>query len=292
VNWDNLRILAAVGRRGSFSGAADEVEMSHSSVSRRMRALEKALDVRLFTPMANKLLLTVAGEELCETAARMQESVESGMRRVIGRDATLRGLIRFTTVDATARNLLPSLQRFLERYPEMELEVIVGQGFANLARSEADVVLRATNNPPPTYIGRRVATHAFSIYASKQLAARYSKDAPLNDYPWVCWGEGMTDRWMAQHLPSARVVCRANTALMVEEAVRAGLGIGHLASFGADQRDDLVRIRPPDRSLDLGIWLLTHRDLRTTARVRAFVDFLAGEIRAQRDLIEGRSHTT
>ena len=69
------------------------------------------------------------------------------MRRVVGRDETLRGLIRFTTVAATARNLLPAIQRFLEAYPEIELELVVGQGFANLARSEADVVLRATNTP-------------------------------------------------------------------------------------------------------------------------------------------------
>jgi DNA-binding transcriptional LysR family regulator len=78
---------------------------------------------------------------------------------------------------------------------------------------------------------------------------------------------------------------------MVEESVRAGIGIGHLASFGAERSNDFVQIRPPDRSLDLGIWLLTHRDLRTTARVRAFIDFLADDIRAQRALIEGRSRT-
>ena len=99
----------------------------------------------------------------------------------------------------------------------------------------------------------------------------------------------MTDRWMAEHVPNARIVCRANTALMVEEAVAAGIGIGHVASWGADRGDVFGRLDPPDASLDLGIWLLTHRDLRTTARVRTFMDFVADEIRDQRDLIEGRA---
>ena len=99
----------------------------------------------------------------------------------------------------------------------------------------------------------------------------------------------MTDSWMREHVPNARVVCRANTALMVEEAVAAGIGVGHVASWGADRGDVFLRLHPPDPSLELGIWLLTHRDLRTTARVRTFMDFVAAAIREQRDLIEGRT---
>ncbi|MGI9590673.1 MAG: LysR family transcriptional regulator, partial [Myxococcota bacterium] len=288
MNWDDLRVLAAVGRTGSFSAAAPEVGLSHSSVSRRMRALEDSLGARLFTPMANKLLLTALGEELVGTAARMEELAEAASRRAVGRDVTLRGPIRFTTVDATARNLMPTIERFCQRYPEIEIDLQVGQSFANLTRGEADVVLRATNRPPPTYVGRCVASHAFAVCAAPALAARFPEDAPLAAYPWVVWGEGMTDRWMAEHVPEAHVVCRANTALMVEEAVRAGIGVGHVASWGASRSDDFVRIRPPDPSLDLDIWLLTHRDLRTTARVRTFMEFVGDEIREQRARIEGR----
>ncbi len=73
--------------------------------------------------------------------------------------------------------------------------------------------------------------------------------------------------------------------------MRVGIGVGHLAAFGADRCDDFIHLRPHDRSLELGIWLLTHRDLRRTARVRSFTDFLAAELQAQRDLIEGRRAT-
>jgi DNA-binding transcriptional LysR family regulator len=291
LNWDDLRVIAAVGRSGSFSGAANRVGLSHSSISRRMRALENSLGARLFTPMANKLLLTPLGEDLVDTALRMEEIADAGSLRVAGRDATLRGSIRFTTVDASARNLLPTIERFCRLYPEIEIDLEVGQSFASLTRGEADVLLRATNEPPPTYVGRRVATHSFAICASRDLAARFATDAPLDAYPWVTWSGGMTDRWMDEHVPNGQIVCRANTALMVEEAVAAGVGVGHIASWGAVRSDDFVRLRPPDTSLELGIWLLTHRDLRTTARVRTFMDFVAEEIQDQRDLIEGRTRS-
>ncbi|MGH7859699.1 MAG: LysR substrate-binding domain-containing protein, partial [Candidatus Binatia bacterium] len=116
------------------------------------------------------------------------------------------------------------------------------------------------------------------VYAAPALLARYGPDTPLHGYPWVCWADGMTDAWMAEHVPTARVVCRANTAIGMEEAVRAELGVAHLACFGADGDRDFVRIHPPDPALALGLWLLVHRDLRRSARIRVFLDFLAAEL--------------
>jgi DNA-binding transcriptional LysR family regulator len=217
----------------------------------------------------------------------MAEQADAAERRVSGRDTMLRGTIRFATVDATARKLMPSLHRFMSRYPDVELQLVVSQRLADLSRGEADVVLRATNHPTETYIGRLVARHAFPVYAAPALLARYA-DARLDDYPWVCWGDGMTDSWMEQHVPKARVVCRTNTALGVEEAVRAGIGVAHLACFGADGDPDFVRVHPPDPALALGLWLLVHRDVRRSARIRVFLDFIAAELAEKRDLIEGR----
>lgn len=290
MKWDDLKILGAVGRLGSFSQAARELDLDHSSASRRMRDLERRLGVRLFERQSNGLGLTAAGEELYKAASRMAEEAEAAERRVSGRDTLLRGAIRFATVDATARKLMPCLQRFASHYPEIELQVVMSQNLANLSRREADIVLRATNHPPETYVGRRVAHHAFPVYAAPALLARYAADTPLDGYPWVCWEDGMTDGWMARHVPAARVVCRVNTALGMEEAVRAGLGIAHLACFGADGDPDFVRIHPPDPALNLGLWLLIHRDLRRSARIHTFLDFLAGELTKRRDLIEGRRY--
>jgi len=82
---------------------------------------------------------------------------------------------------------------------------------------------------------------------------------------------------------------RCNTALLIHEAVRTGIGVAHLAAFGADHAPGLTRLRPPDPVLNLDLWLLVHPDQRGSARVRAFVAHLTSEIEALRDLIEGRS---
>ena len=97
MNWDDLRLLAAVGRRGSFSAAAAQVGLCHSSVSRRMRALEAQLGARLFSPMASKLSLTALGEKLAEAATEMEELADAALLHAVGQDAILRGPIRFTT---------------------------------------------------------------------------------------------------------------------------------------------------------------------------------------------------
>ncbi len=288
MKWDDLKILVEVRRLGSFSQAARELGINHSSVSRRMRDLEMRAGVHLFERLSNGLALTAAGEELYTAAARMAEEAETVEHHIFGKDTQLRGLIRFATVDATACNIMPCLQKFLAHYPKIELELILSEHLSNLSRREADVVLRATNNPPETYVGRCVAKHAFAIFATHELIARYDLDTPLEAYPWVGWENGFFDAWMEKHMPTAKVVCRANTALGMIEAVRAGIGIAHLACFGVDSDTEFVRLSPPDPSLDLGLWLLIHPELRHSARIRAFMQFITDELTTQRDLIEGR----
>lgn len=288
MKWDDLRIVGAVGRTGSFSGAARDLGLDPSSVSRRMRELEERLGVRLFERMSNSLALTPAGEDLSETARRMAEEADAADRRLSGRDTELRGVVRFATLDSTARNLMPALQRFSLQYPEIELEVVVDNNPANLSRREADVVLRVTRHPPQTLVGRRIARHVFPVYGAPALIERIGADSPLDAYPWVVWENGLTQEWMDRHQPRARIALRANTAMGIEEAIRAGIGIGHVACFGADMRAGLRRLLPPDPELEIDQWLLVHPDMRRSARIRAFVEHVATEFDAQRDLIEGR----
>ena len=231
--------------------------------------------------------LTAAGEDLFEAAAQIAEDVAAAERRVLGRDSALKGEIRFATVDATARQLMPAIEKFLVLYPAIRLELNLSQSLANLSRREADVVLRATNSPPENYVGRRVARHVFPLFAARHLVEEHDANAPLDDFPWVCWETGLGREWMKKNAPSARIACQVNTALGMEEAIRAGIGIGHLAAFGADGDRDFVRLRSPAEELALDIWLLIHPDLRRSARIRAFADFLLADLAKHRDLIEG-----
>ncbi len=120
----------------------------------------------------------------------------------------------------------------------------------------------------------------------RHLVARIGADAPLEAFYRVCWENGLGRDWMTRHAPAARVACQVNTALGMEEAVRAG--IGYLAAFGADGDPVFRRLRPTAEDLALDIWPLIHPDLRRNARIRAFTDFMAAALTERRDHIEGR----
>ena len=94
---------------------------------------------------------------------------------------------------------------------------------------------------------------------------------------------------MSDHLPDARCVCRVSTALGMAEAIRSGMGIGHLACLAGDSEEQLGRLSDPHTELNLQLWILMHQDLKRSTRIRVFCDFLAGELRSRRNLIEGRT---
>ena len=109
---------------------------------------------------------------------------------------------------------------------------------------------------------------------------------------WVSLGDNLgglkVTRFVAEHVAPERIVYRVNTVLGLSEAIAAGIGVGAMPSFIADADPALVRLSEPREEFSAGLWLLTHPDLRQSARVRAFLDFVAAEILTKRAMIEGR----
>jgi DNA-binding transcriptional LysR family regulator len=163
----------------------------------------------------------------------------------------------------------------------------------NLSKRDADVAIRATDNPPETLVGRRVAKIAWALYgrASDFPNPRRIDPAKLPERRWVSLGDNLLTlkavRYVQQHVPMERNVYRVNAVLGLAEAVEAGIGISHLPCFVADARPNLIRLAPPEPEFAADLWLLTHRDLRQSARVRALLDFLAAEIAKKKGFIEG-----
>jgi DNA-binding transcriptional LysR family regulator len=174
--------------------------------------------------------------------------------------------------------------------------VVLSNQALNLSKRDADVAIRATDNPPETLVGRRAATIAWAIYGR---AADFPKPGTadlvsLYDRRWVALGDNLAAlkvaRFVREHVAPERIIYKVNTVLGLTEAVEAGIGIGPLPCFIADARPALVRLAPPNPDFSTGLWLLTHPDLRHSARVRVFLDFLAGEIAKQRKFLEGEGH--
>lgn len=288
LSWDDLRVALALGRSGSLRGAARQLRVSHSTVLRRLGELEAATGVRLFERKAEKYELTLAGHDVFDTARELEDAIVSLERRVEGRDLKLAGPIHVTMPDPLLPALLPILRRFGEQYPDIALTVGSGIDFVNLGQREADVALRITGEPPPDLVGRRVANVACGIYGSKRyLEGRATRQ--LERLSWVGWPEGsrwIFSEWMRKNVPQARVALRLQASWAVQDALNADVGVALLPCAIGDLQSGWQRLKlVPEVAAPL--WILTHRDLRATARVRVLREVLWLELSAARALLEG-----
>jgi DNA-binding transcriptional LysR family regulator len=289
--WDDFRLVKAVADRRSLAGAGDVLAINTSTVFRRLGALEERLGTKLFERGRMGYVLTPSGEEMVGLASRMADDVATFERRIAGRDLKPSGDLRITTNDSFIIHLLtPVFARFRQAFPDIRLEVIVGNQSLNLSRRDADIAIRATAQPTETLVGRRIATIAWTIYGR----AADPKPQTPEDFVGLAW-VGFSDslpvstRETLLALTGREAIYRLNTVLGLSHAVAAGMGIGALPCFIGDADPALVRlVEPEEDAAREGIWLLTHADLRASARIRAFLDFAGAELTALRPLIEGR----
>jgi DNA-binding transcriptional LysR family regulator len=291
--WDDVRLVKSIADAKGLSGAAEQLGVNHSTVFRRLGSLEQSLGVTLFERRRGGYALTAAGEEMLGLAERMEAEVDSFVRKLAGRELSPAGDLRVTTSDTLLVHFLtPILARFRTRFADVRLDIVLGNQALNLSRRDADVAIRATDHPPETLVGRRVARIAWALYGRAEEFREGAPDSPdLHRRPWVALGENFAAfkvvQQVREHVPGDCIVYRINTVLGLAEAVEAGVGIGYLPCFIGDRRPTLIRLSANEPSFAADLWLLTHPDLRHSARVRAFLDFTAAEIVKSRPLIEG-----
>jgi DNA-binding transcriptional LysR family regulator len=282
----DLRTLLAIAREGSLAGAARRLRVNHSTVFRRLGAIEARLGTRLFERQDGSYVTTAAGEDLLRTAERVEAEVEALERRLSGQDLRLTGSLRLTAPDDISEVLvMPLLAEFRHSYPDITVELVVDNRMLNLTRREADIAIRPTRQPPETLAGRRIAGLASAVYAAAGTAADGA------DQRWIAWEEGggplLVARWLADHVDRHAIGYRSNSMLNQASAARAGLGLAVLPCFLGDGDPRLQRISGPLPELETELWLLTHPDLQRTARIRALLDLLYEALRNRRAQFEG-----
>jgi DNA-binding transcriptional LysR family regulator len=285
VHWDDLRYALALARGGTLSAAAERLGVSHTTVSRRLRALEERVGATLFEVGPEGYAATAAGEDLVAVAARLEAETLALESRVLGRDERLAGALRVSVMELVLRGFHRAFGSFVAAHPEVALTVTATDDEVSLTRREADVALRLNNTPPEHLVGRRLGGVQFDVYASRALVDRVGADAPLGAYPWIAWDERLNaqwlDAWLAEHAPGARVVLRVDTgAAAMHDLIAAGAGVQFLARFEGEADPSLVCLGPGDPFARRDLWILTAPELRHTPRVRAFMDHMAEELRA------------
>ncbi|HEX2114463.1 MAG TPA: LysR family transcriptional regulator [Alphaproteobacteria bacterium] len=290
--WDDMRLVLAIGRAGTLVGAARALALNHSTVFRRLGALEAQIGVRLFERFRDGYTPTPAGEEVIALAGRIDAEVTEVERRLAGRDLRPSGLVRVTTTDTMVEMVTPMLASFRSAHPEIVLELAASNAIFNLSRRDADVAIRPAPEPPEALVGRRVATVVFALYAAADYLKRRPPRLPLEQHDWAAPDDTLAHlkaaQWLNATIPAERVVFRTSSLVSLLSAVRAGIGVAPLPCYLGDSDPGLRRLGAPMHDFDAGLWLLTHPDLRRVARIRAFMDFMAPALAAYAPLFAGK----
>jgi DNA-binding transcriptional LysR family regulator len=301
LDWDDLRYALAIGAAGSLAGAARSLGVNHTTVLRRLDALEARLSSRLFDRQRSGYQPTEAGRVLLEQARHMATRADEVERQVLGLDRELTGALRVTTAFVVMDHLLPKpLADFSRAYPGIEVEVMENAVLVDLSsrhtdsaqawtRREADVALRLSSNVAEHLVGRQLGMTQCRVYALRGGAGLPQVLTPLDvlirDAPWVAFEREASarvyDRWLGEHLAQADVRMRVDIFNAKAAMLRMGVGVGLLPTFMEARNPELAAVSEPITELAQPLWMLTHPDLRQTARVRGFMQFV-GDALAQR----------
>jgi DNA-binding transcriptional LysR family regulator len=301
LDWSDLRHALAIGRAGSLAGAARQLGVNATTVQRRLESLETRLGARLFDRARSGYQPTESGVLLLEQARRMADQADEIERRVLGRDRELTGPLRVATAFVVMEHLLPQpLADFARACPGIEVEVVENAILVDLSRrhtedatdwtrKEADVALRLSGNVAEHLVGRQLGMTHCRVYALRGAAGLPQAVTPLpellRDAPWVAFERDAThrvyDRWMRTHLDRAQVCVRVDIFNAAAAMLRTGIGIGVLPTFMEPRHPELVAVSEPIPELSVPVWMLTHPDLRQTARVRAFMQFVGDAVAAR-----------
>lgn len=292
MDWDDVRSFLAIARARSLSGAARDLGVRQSTMSRRLDALEAKAGARLLQRTPRGYELTPLGEAVLGNAERMEAEAMAVERAVQGRDIALSGVVRLTTVDVIADLLLPGVTARLQaKYPGICIDVLSDPRSLNLSRREADLAIRMARFDGNELVSRRMGIAANALYASHDYLAAHGPPETGGDNAIVTVLEDQAHlaepRWLAESIPGARISLRTNSRVTQLAAVRAGLGVACLPCILADDVPGLVRLPGPTPAPEREVWLGVHADLRHMPRIRAVIDVLEEAFAQARSRLAG-----
>ncbi|MES0810838.1 LysR family transcriptional regulator [Roseibium sp. SCPC15] len=282
LEWADIPFVLAVCEQGSLSGAARKLGVNHSTVFRRIEAVEARVGVKLFERLSQGYVMTAAGEHFYRNALQLRDGMNAIQRELGGRDLRLEGPLRVTTTDSLIYRLSAVVVEFQQKYPEIELDLICDTRPFDLMQRDADVALRPTSHPPEHWLGRNLLPIAFATYAHKDYWHAVG-EKPAEDQRWVVLSDKLNRTSMGQimelHRAKEAAVTTTNTMMSVFNLVRSGLGLAVMPCYVCASCADLVRVRDAPSRFNSELWLLAHPDMRRNAKVHAFLEFATSKIR-------------
>ena len=290
-DWADMRVFQAIYEKGSLSAAASYLDLTQPSVGRRLSDMEERFGAILFVRSGRRMEPTDVATALYRNALAMEQEMLAVERTVEVQSKQLAGLVRITATEGLGSEwLAPFLYEFSEDHPEIELEVIVSNQMVDLVHREADIAVRFARPTEPDLIARKLVPVEFGLYASPSYLEKCKpitrlEDLKDHDVSVLRFREtqsGLTMQAIGeleQIAGSMKIRFATNSPTALVAATRAGFGVAVLSKRWADMYTDLVPIMPDQTIMTFESWLVTHEELRHSARIRAVADFLAEKIK-------------
>lgn len=280
MDWDDIRVFAAVAQAGGLAAGARAAGVDRSTASRRIQNLERALRVRLFLRTRDGMRPAPAAERLLQHAEHMQAAAQA-LRAAGNETTTVRGRVRVATTEALATMLVRAgILELNARHPELELELLGSNRVLDLGRGEADLALRVVAVKEPSLRVRKVAGLGFAAYASAayvQWRGRPSTEQQLAGHSVILHSAELAQlpeaKWLA-HRPDVQIALRTNSITALLAAIAGGAGIGILAGGLAQQALDLIQLFEVRALRPRPLWLVSHPDASTRPAVKAVADHI------------------
>ena len=293
MDWDKLRIFHAVAEAGSFTHAGETLNLSQSAISRQISALEQSINVPLFHRHARGLKLTEQGEDLYLTAHDVFHKVAMTVARLTESKEQAEGPLKInTTVGFGSVWLTPRIKEFMDLYPEIDVTITLDYDDHNLAMREADVAIRLTPPRQSDLVQRHLMNIHYKVYASPEYLQEHGMPKTpeeLDNHNLVTFGDEVGDQ--TDLLPALnflqgagakgkrrKPVLQVNNIYGIYRAVRSGVGIGALPDYFIEGSVNLVHILPELQSPQTEVYFVYPEELRQSARIAVFRDFLVRKI--------------
>ncbi|MBR9842107.1 MAG: LysR family transcriptional regulator [Rhodobacteraceae bacterium] len=301
MDWDKLRIFHAVADAGSLTHAGDTLHLSQSAVSRQIRALEESLNTTLFHRHARGLILTEQGELLFDATSAMIKRLDAAAARIRDSEEEVFGELRVTTtIGFGTLWLAPRLPKLYEKYPDLNIDLMLEEKVLDLPMREADVAIRMKEPSQADLIRKRLMNVHMCLYATPEYLDEYGRPESfddLNAHRLICQnptsaqvgaGASLVQQIMSHDVPSVLYV---NNYYGVLQAVRHNLGIGVLPDYLTQDFPNLERVLPDVESGDIPVFLAYPEELRQSKRIAAFRDFVQEEIISHRKQLRDQENS-
>jgi DNA-binding transcriptional LysR family regulator len=294
VDWDDLKYLLALKRAGTLTGAARALKVDHSTVSRRLVALEDAIGSQLLRRTPEGLSFTEAGNSAALTAEAIEAATLELQAKLEGADDRVAGLVRLTCPEPFIPFLAAESRQLRESHPELRVELLPTTGTLDLLRREADVALRMYRPKQAALVAHHVGKVGWSLFASEEYVTRKGQLGTLGDFSGhdlIVYenevGPAFGPRWLEEHTGTGTVVMRCDTVRGALLAIAQGIGIGTVPCFMAADEPSLRRMTA-EVTANNEVFVVTAPDLQDLKRIRAVLDSVAAVFDRNRALFAGR----